>query len=131
MPAVTFHDHPDGAEMASANGYSQCSKLPSGAVVLSGILGVDANMNLPSTLREQVTLLLENIAAALAEGGAKLQDVYKIVSYHRELRTSGDFIEGWKRLVGTKPTWTAVGVRELGIESAAMEVQVEAWVDRT
>lgn len=128
MARATFHNHSAGAEMASSNGFSQCAKLPNGVVVLSGMVGVDSNVVAMHTLEEQISMILLHIKAALAVCGARPIDVYKIVSYHLDLAAStSEFITKWAKEFGTKPTWTAVGVKSLGVEGAFLEVQVEAW----
>ncbi|UKZ53278.1 hypothetical protein TrVGV298_007070 [Trichoderma virens] len=129
MPSsVKFFNHDAGKKMADTFGYSQAAKLPNGAVVLAGMLGVDATMTLAPTLEQQVEIILDHIEAALATAGAKPTEVFKVISYHLDIEESAGLITtGWLRRHEFKPTWTAVGVAQLAFPGARLEVQVEAW----
>ncbi|KAH8797926.1 Endoribonuclease L-PSP/chorismate mutase-like protein [Xylogone sp. PMI_703] len=128
MSPVNFFNHEAGKRIADTFGYSQVARLPSGAIVLAGMLGVDSAMTLAPTLEEQVHRILGHIEAALAEVNAEPSDVYKVTSYHISVEESaGPVTVAWLKKYGTKPTWTAIGVKELGVPGAKLEVQVEAW----
>ncbi|KAL6788867.1 Endoribonuclease L-PSP/chorismate mutase-like protein [Trichoderma sp. SZMC 28012] len=114
--------------MAETFNYSQVAKLANGAVALSGMLGVDATVTLAPTLEQQVETILDHIEAALAAASAKPTDVFKVISYHIDIEESAGLITaGWLRRYNFKPTWTAIGVAQLAIPGARLEVQVEAW----
>lgn len=127
MPSAAFFNHEAGKKIADTFGYSQVAKLPNGAVILAGMLGVDETMAIKPTLDEQVDAILSHIEAALAMVGAKPSDIYKVTSYHLSLASAGSISAAWATRYGTKPTWTAIGVTELGVPHAQLEVQVEAW----
>ncbi|OIW24480.1 YjgF-like protein [Coniochaeta ligniaria NRRL 30616] len=123
-----FLQHEDGKKIAETFGYSQAAKLPNGAVILAGMLGVDSAMNLAPTLDGQVETILNHVDAALSEAGEKPSDVYKVTNYHLSIEQSaGPVTAAWLARYSVKPTWTAVGVRELGVPGALLEIQVEAW----
>ncbi|KAL6885697.1 Endoribonuclease L-PSP/chorismate mutase-like protein [Trichoderma evansii] len=128
IPSVSFFNHQTGEKMSETFGYSQVAKLSNGAVVLAGMLGVDATMALAPTLEQQVEIILDHIEAALETASAKPTDVFKVISYHLDIEESMSLITAaWLRRNGFKPTWTAVGVTQLGFPGARLEVQVEAW----
>ncbi|KAF3054715.1 hypothetical protein CFAM422_013327 [Trichoderma lentiforme] len=126
--SITFFNHNAGKKMAETFNYSQVAKLANGAVALSGMLGVDATITLAPTLEQQVETILDHIEAALATASAKPTDAFKVISYHIDIEESAGLITaGWLRRYNFKPTWTAIGVAQLAIPGARLEVQVEAW----
>ncbi len=127
MSSPVFFNHEAGKKIADTFGYSQVAKLPNGTIILAGMLGLDGTMTLAPTLEEQVETILNHIEAALATAGAKTSDVYKVTSYHLSLESAGLISAAWLGRYATKPTWTAIGVAELAVPGAQLEVQVEAW----
>jgi len=78
----------------------------------------------------QIRQVFRNIGLTLAEAGADWSDVVEINSYHvglREqaeavLRVSAEFLED------PRPAWTAVGVTELIVSEALVEISCVAVV---
>jgi enamine deaminase RidA (YjgF/YER057c/UK114 family) len=82
---------------------------------------------LAPTVSEQIRTVLDHIEEALETAGTKPEDVYKVLSYHVDIGSVGELSKGWMERWDTKPTWTAVVVRELAAPGAQVEVQIEAW----
>lgn len=128
MPSPIFLNHEAGKKIADTYGYSQAAKLPTGTVILAGMLGVDATMTLATTVEQQVEMILDHIEAALAMADAVPSDTFKVTSYHIDIEESvGPITAAWLRRYKVKPTWTAIGVTQLALPRARLEVQVEVW----
>lgn len=70
----------------------------------------------------------ELIKSTLAASGASFADVVELVSYHVGLREHLDTFVKVKDLYlkHPYPTWTAIGIVELGLPGALVEVKVTA-----
>jgi len=94
-------------------------------ILISGIVGVDAEGRLPPDFRSQAENVFTTLEAILNQAGATLDDVASLNSYH-----VGDIHSQLRELVDIKatrirpphPTWTAVGVTQLGLPGALLEV---------
>ena len=94
-------------------------------ILISGIVGVDAEGRLPSDFRSQAENVFTTLEAILNQAGATLDDVASLNSYH-----VGDIHSQLRELVDIKatrirpphPTWTGVGVTQLGLPGALLEV---------
>lgn len=127
MPPPTFHNHEFGKQIADTFGYSQIAKPPNGAISLAGMLGIDTDMAAHSTLQKQINSILSQIEEALAMVNAKPTDIFKVTSYHLNIESSAPLSATWAAKFGNRPTRTALGVGQLGLPEAQLEVQVEAW----
>ena len=127
MAGPTFQNHQSGKQIADTFGYSQIAKLPNGAISLAGIIGIDTNMAAHSNLQKQIESIVNQIEEALTLAGAKPADIYKVISYHLDVESAGPLSATWATRFGNKPTWTAIGVNQLALPQAQLEVQVEAW----
>src|SRR6266404_2019162 len=94
-------------------------------ILISGIVGFDAEGRLPPDFRSQAENVFTTLEAILNEAGATLDDVASLSSYH-----VGDSHSQLRELVDIKatrirpphPTWTGVGVTQLGLPGALLEV---------
>lgn len=98
-------------------------------VHVSGLLGLSADGALADTYEQQVENIFSLMELILTEAGATLNDVFSITSYH-----VGDlaaqmpgFIQVQSDKLGKPhPAWTAVGVPQLAVEGAKIEVSLIA-----
>ena len=98
-------------------------------ILVSGIAGVDAEGRLPSDFRSQAENVFTTLEAILNEAGATLDDVASLSSYH-----VGDLHSQLRELVDIKatriqaphPAWTGVGVTQLGVPGALLELSAVA-----
>jgi enamine deaminase RidA (YjgF/YER057c/UK114 family) len=98
-------------------------------ILISGIVGVDAEGRLPPDFRSQATNVFTTLEAILEESGATLDDVASLNSYH-----VGDLHSQLRELVDVKatrirpphPIWTGVGVTQLGVPGALLEISAVA-----
>ncbi len=101
-------------------------------ILISGIVGVDAEGRLPpdfrsqtEDFRSQTENIFTTLEAILSEVGATLDDVASLNSYH-----VGDLHSQLRELVDIKatrirpphPAWTGVGVTQLGVPGALLEI---------
>ena len=94
-------------------------------ILISGIVGADAEGRLPPDFRSQAENVFKTLEAILSEAGATLEDVASLNSYH-----VGDLDSQLRELVDIKatriraphPAWTGVGVTQLGVPGALLEI---------
>ena len=102
-------------------------------ILISGIVGTDAEGRLPSDFRSQAQNVFSALEATLKEAGATLEDVASLNSYH-----VGDLPSQLRDLVDIKatrirppyPIWTGVGVTQLGVPGALLEISAVAVARR-
>jgi enamine deaminase RidA (YjgF/YER057c/UK114 family) len=97
---------------------------------VTGHTGETADGAFPEAAEDQIRQVFENIALTLAEAGAGWSDVVEINAYHvgllgqteTVLRVAGEFLSD------PFPAWTAVGVTELYVPEALVEISCVAIV---
>src|SRR5258708_2297070 len=100
-----------------------------GQILISGIVGTDAQGLLPPDFRSQAENVFRTLEAILNEAGATLDDVASLNTYH-----VGDLASQLRELMDVKatrirapyPIWTGVGVTELGVPGALLELSAVA-----
>ena len=94
----------------------------------SGMMGIRPDMTLPEDPRAQYRLAFENLRGLLAEAGLTFADVTDITSYHvglqQHIQTFGEVKDEF--VPAPYPAWTAVGVTELAVPGAVVEIQIIA-----
>src|SRR5258706_14692572 len=83
-----------------------------GQILISGIVGTDAQGLLPPNFRSQAENVFATLVAILNEAGATVDDVASLTSYHvgdigSQLHELVDIKATWSR--SPFPAWTAVG----------------------
>lgn len=111
--------------------YSQAVRV-SETIKCSGQGGWDFRGDLDAgDLKGQIDLAFKNVERNLQAAGAKgWENVYSVRSYHTSLSASFDLMveQFHKWMPGHQPTWTCIGVSELGIPGMIVEIEVEAHV---
>ncbi len=94
----------------------------------SGMIGMRPDMSVPEDPRVQFTQAFSNLRGLLAEAGLTFADVVDITSYPVGLQQHVQVFGGVKDefVAAPYPAWTAVGVTELAIPGALVEVQIVA-----
>ncbi|EMR68125.1 putative l-psp endoribonuclease family protein [Eutypa lata UCREL1] len=61
-------------------------------------------------------------------GRPRLEQVYRVTTYSTDLKATHDHVvRNYRRwMPGHQPTWTEVGVKELGLDTMHFEIEVEA-----
>ncbi|MDH6195758.1 enamine deaminase RidA (YjgF/YER057c/UK114 family) [Mycobacterium frederiksbergense] len=94
----------------------------------SGMMGIRPDMTVPAEPRAQFTLAFENLRGLLAEAGLTFANVTDMTSYHVGLRQHVQMFGEVKDefVAAPYPAWTAVGVTELAMPGALVEIQIIA-----
>ncbi|MDH5738347.1 MAG: RidA family protein [Gammaproteobacteria bacterium] len=94
----------------------------------SGVIGTGAGGQVPEDIREEFRLAWRAAEEVLQEAGLTLGDVVEYTSYHVGLHSHmRDFMavrdeflrEPW-------PAWTAIGISELAVADAHVEIRITA-----
>lgn len=94
----------------------------------SGQLGLDADGAAPDDMEAQITNAFEAVKAVLEAAGSSFDDVVEMSSFHIGLQAQLEaFAQVRDRYIGSPyPAQTAVGVAELGVPGAIIEIKVQA-----
>lgn len=94
----------------------------------SGQLGTDANFAAVEGPEAQFTQAFENVKSVLAAAKLDFGDVVELTTFHVGLREHlGTFLAVKDRYVEAPyPAWTAIGVVELAVPGALVEIRVTA-----
>ncbi|OHT92515.1 MULTISPECIES: RidA family protein [Mycobacterium] len=94
----------------------------------SGMIGMRPDLSVAEEPREQFTQAFENLRGLLSETGLTFADVVDITSYHvglqQHVQTFSDVKDEF--VAAPYPAWTAVGVTELAMPGALVEIQIIA-----
>lgn len=94
----------------------------------SGMIGIRPDLSVPEDPTEQITLAFENLRGLLGEVGLTFADVVEMTTYHVGLSEQIDrFVAVKDTFVSVPyPAWTAVGISELAIPGAVVEIRITA-----
>lgn len=94
----------------------------------SGMIGMRPDLSVAEDPRAQFTQAFENLRGLLSEAGLTFSDVVDITSYHvglqQHLQTFSEVQDAF--VAAPYPAWTAVGVTELAVPGALVEIQIIA-----
>ncbi len=108
------------SEAMKSNGFLFCS----------GIIGTGARGKLPDTLAEEFHNAWKKVGSLLQEAGCDFCDIVECTTYHVNFHGHiGEFStirdeylqEPW-------PAWTAIGITELFVEGAHVEIRITARI---
>jgi len=80
-------------------------------------------------IEKEIALAFENVDINLKHAGGKgWSQVYRVITYSTDIPSQHAFINAnlKKWMPDHKPTWTEIGVRELGLDTMHFEIEVEA-----
>lgn len=94
----------------------------------SGQLGTDERFAVVAEIEAQFEQAFDNVRRVLAEAGLDFSDVVELTTFHVGLREHlGTFMKVKDRFLGEPyPAWTAIGVVELAVPGALVEIRVTA-----
>lgn len=94
----------------------------------SGMIGLRPDLSVPEDPTAQFTLAFENLRNLLAEAGLTFANVTEMTSYHVGLQANMQAFLAVKDQFMSTPyaAWTAVGISELAVPGALVEIQVTA-----
>ena len=96
-------------------------------VLLSGQIGA-AGSGVPDSAEEEFRLAWQGVGRVLAAAGLGFEDLVEITTYHVNLQQHlGTFMKVKDEFVSEPwPAWTAIGITELAIPGARVEIRVTA-----
>ncbi len=96
-------------------------------VLLSGQIGATGG-GVPDSVEEEFRLAWQGVGRVLAAAGLSFEDVVEITTYHVNLQQHlGTFMKVKDEFVSEPwPAWTAIGITELAIPGARVEIRVTA-----
>ena len=123
---------PKGMEVQVESWKLAPGRIGGDALYCSGQLGFDAKGTLPDDMEAQITNAFEAVRAVLSAAGAGFDAVVEMSSFHvglqRQLEIFGRVRDRY--VDAPYPAQTAVGVAELGVPGAIIEIRVQARVAR-
>ena len=107
--------------------FSEASKC-NGFLLCSGVIGTGNNGKLPQDIKEEFRNTWMGIGRLLEECGIGYDDIVEYTSYHVGLHANmGDFMSVRDEFLSEPwPAWTAIGITELAIPGAHVEIRVTA-----
>ena len=99
-----------------------------GFLLCSGVIGAGAQGKLPEDIREEFRNAWTGIGKVLKECGIGYGDIVEYTSYHVGLHAHmNDFMSVRDEFLSEPwPAWTAIGITELAIPGAHVEIRVTA-----
>jgi enamine deaminase RidA (YjgF/YER057c/UK114 family) len=99
-----------------------------GLLVCSGQIGNNPDFSIPETAEEEFRNTWQAVGVVLKEAGLGFEDIIEYTSFHVNLR---DHIRAFTKvrdevLKEPWPAWTAIGITELFIPKARVEIRVIA-----
>ena len=97
-------------------------------VFCSGQIGTAADGAIPESFREEADNAWAAVLAVLARAGLDASHIVEYTSYHVGLQaTLPDFMASRDAVLAEPwPAWTAIGVSELAVPGARLEIRVTA-----
>lgn len=94
----------------------------------SGVIGFKPDVSVPIDPAAQFQLAFENLRSVLEEAGTGFADVVEMNTYHVGLQAHMQTFVGMKNrfMSSPYPAWTAIGITELALPGALVEIQVTA-----
>ena len=104
--------------------------LADGFVFCSGVIGTGDKGRLPDDVEEEFDLAWRKVDALLTEAGSSLAGIVECTTYHVGLNEHiGVFSRVRDRYLAEPwPAWTAIGISELAVPGAHVEIRVTARV---
>lgn len=107
--------------------FSQAVKS-SGLLVCSGQIGTLPDHSLPETAEEEFRAAWKAVGVVLNEAGLGFKNIIEYTSYHVKLK---EHIQAFVKvrdevLSEPWPAWTAIGISELAVPKARVEIRVIA-----
>lgn len=121
---------PQGAEGLYDNWHFAPAVRSGDTLYVSGIIGADENLQVSSDPRTQFAQVFDTMARTLESAGADFSCVLELTSFHVDLNDHFAVFAEVKDRYLEKPycAWSAIGVSELLLPGALVEVKATAKV---
>ncbi len=109
--------------------FAQATKS-GGFLFISGVIGTGEKGKLPESKNEEFNNAWKGIGQILAEVGAGYGDIVECTTYHVDIQSHiGEFSKVRDEYISEPwPAWTAIGITELLVPGASVEVRVTARI---
>ncbi len=99
-----------------------------GVVYASGQIGTGAGGTIPESAEEEFRNAWQAVGAILQEAGLDFSNIIEFTSYHVGLQENlGTFMKVKDEFIKEPyPAWTAIGITELAVPGARVEIRVRA-----
>jgi enamine deaminase RidA (YjgF/YER057c/UK114 family) len=100
-------------------------------IYVSGVIGMGPDGKVPEDPAEEFAAAFEQLAGTLAAGGASLDDIVEMTTFHVDMAdTLGAFVAAKDAVITDPyPAWTAIGCTELAVPGGRAEVKATAVVN--
>jgi enamine deaminase RidA (YjgF/YER057c/UK114 family) len=107
--------------------FSEATKS-NGFLLCSGVIGTGDKGKLPEDIREEFRNAWRGIGKILAACNISYDDIVEYTSYHVDLQANmGNFMSVRDEFLSEPwPAWTAIGITELAVPGAHVEIRVTA-----
>jgi enamine deaminase RidA (YjgF/YER057c/UK114 family) len=121
---------PESGKSAYKNFHFSQAVKSGGLLVCSGQIGANPDYSIPENPEDEFRNAWKAVAVVLKEAGLGFEDIIEYTSYHVDLskhiqafmKTRDEVLnEPW-------PAWTAIGITELAIPGARVEIRVIARI---
>ncbi|KAI1345171.1 YjgF-like protein [Xylariaceae sp. FL0016] len=132
MAGLPSFSYPGFGEMVrKTNSYSQVIQVGD-TIVCSGQGGWNrTTLDISTDINEEVDQAFENVDATIKRAGGKggWPQVYKVVTYSTDLKATHERIVANYRkwMPYHQPTWTEIGVKQLGLDNMRIEIEAMAY----
>ncbi|MFP6805609.1 MAG: RidA family protein [Pseudomonadales bacterium] len=105
--------------------FAQATKS-GGFLFLSGVVGTGEKGKLPDNVTEEFNNAWKSIGEIIGEAGAGYGDIVECTTYHVDISSHiGEFSKIRDQYISEPwPAWTAIGISELLIPGASVEIRV-------
>lgn len=104
-----------------------------GFVFCSGVIGTGEKGRVPDDVEQEFQIAWQKVGSLLAEAGSSLADIVECTTYHVGLQEHIGLFSKVRdqHLNEPWPAWTAIGISELAVPGARVEIRVTARVSRS
>ena len=119
---------PEAMKASYDNFHFTPAQRHNGVVYASGQLGTGAGGKIPESAEEEFRNAWQAVGAILQEAGLDFSNIIEFTSYHVGLQENlGTFMKVKDEFISEPyPAWTAIGITELAVPGARVEIRVRA-----
>ena len=118
----------DSGQFMYDNFHFSEATISNGFLLCSGVIGTGDKGNLPEDISQEFRNAWVGIGKILAKCDLGYDDIVEYTSYHVDLQANiGDFMSVRDEFLSEPwPAWTAIGITELAVPGAHVEIRVTA-----
>ena len=119
---------PESGKPAYDNYHFSQAVKSNGLLVCSGQIGTNPDHSLPESAEEEFKNAWQSVGEVLKEAGLGLADIIEYTSFHVDLNKNIlAFMKARDEVLSEPwPAWTAIGITELAVPGARVEIRVIA-----